>query len=289
MVLLLAGMVAGCASQAPGESSTGSGDAAVPWQTLEPGLDLGAFAAPHGSSSGESSIHVLRIDPTRFQLRLMNASHPDQGRPLTARRWCKDNGLVAAINASMYQEDLRSSVSLMRTPGHINNPRLSKDRTVLAFDPRGDDVPPVMIIDRDCDDLEQLETQYRTLVQSIRMVSCDRRNVWEPQSRKWSTAAIGVDDAGRVLFIHARAAYATHDLIEILLGLPIGIERAMYAEGGPESQLFVDHGGDAGLEFFGRVDTGFNENDLNPGAWPVPNVIGIARIEAPAEDPPAPS
>lgn len=249
------------------------------WETLEVGLELGTFATPDPPAPAEAPIHVLRIDPTRFRLRLLNASREEDGRPLTARRWCEDHGMVAAINASMYQEDYRSSVSLMTTPGHVNNPRLSKDRTVLAFDAKEDDVPPVMMIDRDCDDLDSLRSRYGTLVQSIRMVSCRRQNVWEQQARGWSTAAIGVDNAGRVLFIHARSRYTTHDLIDVLLALPIGLERAMYAEGGPEAQLFVGPG-DREYEFVGSLETGFNEGDLNPGAWPVPNVIGISRIEA---------
>jgi hypothetical protein len=260
-------------------------EAASPaWETLEAGLALGTFAAPDRPAPSEFPIHVLRIDPARFRLRLLNASREEDGRPLTARRWCKDHGMVAAINASMYQQDYRSSVSLMTTPGHVNNPRLSKDRTLLAFDAKGDDVPPVMMIDRDCDDLDTLRPRYGTLVQSIRMVSCQRQNVWEQQARGWSTAAIGVDDAGRVLFIHARSRYTTHDLIEALLALPIGLERAMYAEGGPEAQLFVGQGRRE-YEFIGSLETGFNEGDLNPGAWPVPNVIGISRIEPSGDAP----
>jgi len=271
---------------APADAALGAGIemAAEAWRTLEPGLALGTFATPDRSDPGEPSIHVLRIDPYRFRLRLLNASREEDGRPLTARRWCKDHDMVAAINASMYQEDYRSSVSLMTAPGHINNPRLSKDRTLLAFDPKGDDVPPVMMIDRGCDDLDALRPRYGTLVQSIRMVSCRRRNVWEQQSRGWSTAAIGVDDGGRVLFIHARSPYTTHDLIEALLALPIGLERAMYAEGGPEAQMFVDHR-DSEYEFVGSLETGFNEGDINPGAWPVPNVIGVSRIDPPEEAP----
>ena len=104
----------------------------------------------------------------------------------------------------MYQEDYRTSVSLMKTRAHVNHPRVSKDKAVLAFDPIARGVPPVRIIDRECEDLERVRRSYGTLVQSIRLVSCDRRNVWEPSPRRVSMAAIGVDGKGRVLFIHAR-------------------------------------------------------------------------------------
>ena len=118
------------------------------WQPLAPGLELGIFSAPLPSEIGDSKIRVLRIDPQRYQLRLLNASAFENGRPLSAKQWSQQNGLVAAINASMYQEDYKSSVSLMRTGAHINNPRLSKDMTILAFDRKTADVPLVKIIDR---------------------------------------------------------------------------------------------------------------------------------------------
>src|SRR2546428_161075 len=163
------------------------------WRALEPGLELGEFPSPRPSDRGDSIVRLLRVDPARFDLRLMNASASGQGRPMTAKAWCARAGLVAAINASMYQIDHRTSVSLMKTGTHTNNSRLSKDRAILAFDRLDASVPPVTIIDRDCDDFEALRGRYGTLVQSIRMISCKGRNVWSPQPRRWSPAAVGRD------------------------------------------------------------------------------------------------
>lgn len=247
-----------------------------PWRRLEPGLELGTFTSPQPSEFGDSRIRVLRIDPTRYQLRLLNASAPGQGATRTAREWCREHGLSAAINASMYREDSRTSVSLMRTREHTNNPRLTKDMAVLAFDRLDRGVPEVQILDRECDDYEILSKRYGTLVQSIRMVSCKGRNVWSQQPRKWSTAALGTDAEGRVLFIHVRSPFSTHDLIEALLGLPIGLKRAMYVEGGPEAQLYVAAGGEE-LEVVGSYEIGLLQDDDNSRAWHVPNVIGIAK------------
>ena len=254
------------------------------WRALEPGLDLGEFPSPRPSDRGDSIVRLLRVDPARFDLRLMNASASGQGRPLTAKAWCARAGLVAAINASMYQIDHRTSVSLMKTGTHTNNSRLSKDRAILAFDRLDASVPPVTIIDRDCDDFEALRGRYGTLVQSIRMISCKGRNVWSPQPRRWSTAAIGRDAQGRVLFVHVRSPYSTHDLIDILMALPAGIERALYVEGGPEAQLYVTSGGRE-YEWVGSYESGFNEDDDNHAAWPVPNVIGIVRRAPPPKGP----
>ena len=176
----------------------------------------------------------------------------------------------------MYQEDYRTSVSMMRTREHVNNPRLSGDMTVLGFEPGSADVPPVRLIDRECDDLEAWQGRYGTLVQSIRMVSCTGRNVWSPQERRTTTAAIGTDASGRVLFVHSGAAYRTHELIDALLELPIDLERAMYAEGGVEAQLYVNS---RGREYEFAGGTGAVGGDGEAYAFPVPNVVGVARRE----------
>lgn len=244
------------------------------WQKLDKGLELGIFASPRPSEVGDSLIRVLRIDPNRFEFKLLNASAPGQGRSWTAKKWCLQNGLVAAINASMYQTDYKTSVSLMRSQTHVNNPRLSKDMSILAFDRQSLAIPLVKIIDRQCEDFHTWKNKYGTLVQSIRMISCKGRNVWSQQPQKWSTAAIGIDHQDKVLFIHVRSPYSTHDLINIIKMLPVDISRAMYVEGGPEAQLCIRNGGKE-YEFTGSSETFFNENSDKKISWPVPNVVGI--------------
>ncbi len=242
------------------------------WQALEPGLELGVFDGPSGA--GEQGVVVVRIDPARFELRLLNASAPGQGSLLTARGWAARAGAAAVINAAMYQEDFRTSVSLMRTRDHVNQRRVSKDKAVLAFDPVEKGLPPVRMLDRECDDLARVERGYGTLVQSIRMISCEGKNVWAPSDRRFSAAAIGIDGKGRVLFIHARAAAPIHALVDTLLALPLDLRQAMYVEGGPEAQLYA-RGGGREIE---RVGT-FEGAPLadNKDAWPIPNVVAAVR------------
>lgn len=243
------------------------------FQALEPGLELGQFDGPPGVA-GDGKIVVVRVDPGRFELRLLNASAPGHGGLLTARAWAERAGASAAINASMYQEDFRTSVSLMRTREHVNQRRVSRDRTVLAFDPLDRGLPAVRMIDRDCEDLDGALRGYGAAVQSIRMVSCQRKNVWAPSSRRTSAAAVGVDGKGRVLFIHARSAWPVHELVNALLALPLDLRQAMYVEGGPEAQLFV-RGGGRELERVGAFEAAPAAD--NRDAWPVPNVIAAVR------------
>jgi hypothetical protein len=246
------------------------------WQQLDKGLELGIFLAPQAAAGGDSLVRVLRIDPQYFKLQLLNASRVKDGLPLTPKQWCQQNGLAAAINPSMYQTDYKTSVALMRTKNHTNNPRLSKDMTILAFDRQDASVPRVKIIDRQCEDFQTWKQKYGTLVQSIRMISCTGKNVWKPQARRWSTSAIGIDEQNRVLFIHVRALYSTYDLINILKKLPLNISRAMYTEGGPQAQLYINSGNQE-LEFTGSYETNSNEANEDSIAWPLPNVIGISK------------
>ena len=263
--MLPAALVAALLTAGPGIPDSG-------WRTLEPGLEVGLFDGPPGAQ-GDGKIAVVRIDPGIFELRLLNSSAPGQGVPVSARAWADRAGASAVINASMYQEDYRTAVSLMRTRDHVNQRRISRDRAALVFDPLDGKLPPVRMVDRDCDDLGTATRSYGTVIQSIRMVSCERRNVWAPSQRRSSVAAVGLDSHGRVLFLHARSAWPVHELVNALLELPIDLRQAMYVEGGPEAQLFA-RGGGAELERLGAFEAA---QAAAKNGWPLPNVIAAVR------------
>lgn len=247
------------------------------WRKLEEGLELGVFDLPRKSIAGDSRVRILRIDPAYFAFKLMNASAPGQDKPLSARRWCERAGLTAAVNASMFQKDGLSSVAFMKTTGHANNSVANNDKAALCFDPASAGRPSAQIADLEKQTLADLCKNYGSVIQDIRMISPAGANVWSQQPKAWSTTAIGQDKHGRMLFIHCRSPYSVHDLIDMLLGLPIDLKAAMYTEGGPEAQMFV-RSGNFEMEAVGSYETGFVENDSNTLAWPVPNVVGIARI-----------
>ena len=252
--------------------ATGGPPPPSPFAALEPGLDLALLPGPP-TVEGDGLIAVVRIDPARFRVELLNASAPGEGRPRSVREWAFRAGASAAINASLYQEDWRTAVGLMRSSRHVNHARVGRDRAVLAFDPVVSGVAPVRIIDRDCEELEPAVKAYAGLVQSIRMVSCQRVGVWAPSGRRFSTAAVGVDGAGRLLFIHARSPWPVHELVAALLAAPIDLRQAMYVEGGPEAQLYV-RGGGTELSRVGASEHGL---DLGAANLPVPNVLAVVR------------
>lgn len=246
------------------------------WRALEPGLELRAIPATRESAFSDELIVALRIDPARFEF-VMLAAHAEDGVRRSADAWAQRDGLVAATNAGMFEAaPAVRPVGLARAEGVDVNPRVNADNTVFAFDAMDENGQDVRLIDRQCDDFPALQDAYDNLLQSIRMISCDGRNVWTQQPRRWSTAALGVDGEGRVLFIHVRSPYSVHDLIGMLQAAPLDLQRAMYLEGGPEATLFVETETVA-LERVGSFETGFFESDDNVMAWPLPNVIGVRR------------
>lgn len=239
------------------------------WQPLSPGLEVGRF--------GDPPITVVRVDPARFEFHVLSAKTLGLKSVPTASEWVERHGMVGAINASMFRADHLTSVGHMRDAKGTNNKSWNKDNAVFVTQPRRRGLPPVRILDRTCEDAASLAADYRVAAQNIRMIDCRRRNVWAPQPRKWSTACVGTDRQGRVLLIHARAAFATHDLVRALLGLPLGLERLMYVEGGPEASLYVKAGGREAVAEVGSFETGFWENDSNRVFWPLPNVIAFSE------------
>lgn len=246
-----------------------------PWRQLEEGLLLGEFIPLKDHGSGNARILVLQIDPQKYSFKLLSASE-NGGRKMTLKEWSEKHSLVAAFNAGMYQVDGITSVGYMRNFKHINNGRLNKNKAVLAFGAVDRALPEIQIIDRECQDFESLKGKYQTLVQSIRMVSCDQKNVWSPQEAAWSTLGIGMDKNNKVLVFFSQQPYTVHDLIEMLLSLPLSLHNAMYLEGGPQASLYLSTP-KLTLEKCGNWEAVPDSHAAFQVSWPLPNVIGIVR------------
>jgi hypothetical protein len=248
------------------------------WQTLEPGLDLGEFIAPRGSPVGDSQITAVRIDPAYFKVDLLSVVGLALPEALAIDDWTRRYQLSAAINAGMFERDRRTTTGYARVGTVTLNPKWKPTyQAFLALEPDDPKLPAATILDAECDDVKGLQAHYRVVLQSLRMVDCKGQNRWAQAQRAWSTAALAVDDAGRILFIHARSPWPVHDFIENLLALPMGISRAMYLEGGPEASLSLATSAKSFVRV-GSFETGFNENDDNQSLWALPNVIGVRRM-----------
>jgi len=245
------------------------------WREVDDGLFIGEFEAPTQPSFRQPRIFVVKVDPQKYSFKLLSASE-NGGKKMTVREWTEKHGLVAAFNAGMYQTDGTTSVGYMKNFRHINNGKLNINNTVLAFNPIDDSVPQIQIIDRECQDFGKLKGKYQSFVQSIRMVSCEQKNVWSQQPTGWSTLAIAMDKSRNVLIVFSQQPYSVHDLIEVLLSLPIYIYNAMYLEGGPQASLYLSTKNNT-IERYGGWEGSPDSHNPIQAWWPIPNVIGIVR------------
>ncbi len=248
------------------------------WKELTPGLHLGMFDPGIRSKICNHKMVILRVDPKLHALRLLSASELDRN-PRTAREWCKEFALLAAINASMYQnmEPLRST-GYMKNGKHLNNSYINPAfGAFLCFDPVDTSLPPVQMVDRRLqEDWKQVIKGYKTVVQNYRMISNGMKMGWPQREEIYGSAAIGMDKDNHVLFILSPSPFSTHDLIHILLSLPIQIKSAMYVEGGPEATLHMRVPGKE-MTFIGTCGTDSTEGEAVKSVQSIPNVIGVVK------------
>lgn len=246
------------------------------WQLLSPGMDLKYVPVHPAGASADARITVLRIDAHLWELQAIGTSSAGEKSNHTAREWCASQQLTAAINAGMFNTDGKTHVGLMRFREHTNNNKPNSYLSVAAFDPRDASHPPFRIFDLDAPQVttQSILADYGSAIQNLRLIKHPGTNQWTQQTRMWSEAALGEDDAGRVLFIFSRTPFSMHDLNEQLLAAGIGLVAAQHLEGGPEAQLYV-HVGKLEIEQLGSYETAFREDDSNATPWPIPNVLGV--------------
>jgi hypothetical protein len=249
-----------------------------PWRNLQPGLELGNFMTPLETTQNDFHIQILKIDPEFFEIKLYCYSEfKDKQRTLS--QWAEDFQLTAVINGGMFAKDLSTSVGYLKSGNHLNNPGLHpKYNAILTCDPLSKNVPPFKIIDLTCENLALWHDQYRSFLQSYRMISCRQKNVWQPQEQGWSIAALGIDQSGNLLMIYSHLPYPVHDFIEMLLKLSLNIHAAMYLEGGIQAGLYISNSDDllknSKLDGPKSLPTHNGNNH-----FVIPNVIGVKRIK----------
>jgi hypothetical protein len=245
------------------------------WKKVEEGLYIGEFVPPQESKINNSRITIVRTNPRFYSFKLLCASEHGKTR-MTMKQWCRKHDLISGINAGMYQEDGIRNVGYMKNFSHINNPRLNNTyKAVLGFNPIESTLPEIQIIDLKCQDFEKLRDKYQTMIQNIRMISCQQENVWRKQNKVWGLAVFGMDKSGNALFILTESNCSGYEFANILLSLPISIYNAMYLEGGQEANLYFS-ANDIELERMG-CPMNLNENSNIPVARSIPNILGIAR------------
>ena len=250
----------------------------VAWKSLDQGLDFGTIVLPSSARGGLARVRVLRIDPKLWSLEFLGAGTVTGTPVRTAKEWSQAYGLTAVINAGMFADDRVAHLGYVRCRGKIYNSRMNGYQSVASFDPiqRQSRLFHIFDLDRGRGAISRISKIYGSSVQNLRLIKRPGKNAWAQSNRRWSEAALAEDSSGRILFVFSRFALTVHDFCRLLLQSRIGVVAAQHLEGGPEAQLYI-RAGVSEMEFFGSFETGFQENDLNSRAWPIPNVFGIRR------------
>ena len=239
-----------------------------------PGLEYLVFRVDVPDATGNGArIHIVRVDPSKAKLRLLAASEFDR-KLRTASEWCRDFNLSAAINAGMFLKDYSTNVGYLKTGTHIQNGRWNnKYRSVLAFAPRKEGIPPAIMIDTEDPDGKAKLLDYDAIVQNLRLMKAPAVNVWEKSEKKWAEAAVGMDREGRVLFIFCQMPLSMWQFNDLIASLRIGITRLMHVEGGSLAGLSL-RAGDLAIDLAG-YETGAETGRGSSLQMPIPNVIGV--------------
>jgi hypothetical protein len=250
------------------------------WQVLAPGMEFQWLATKTPGPVGDSRIAVVRIDPTSWQLELVDRSQTGESAARTAREWASAHGLAAAINAGMFAPDHRTHVGYMEHRGRVLSSRITEYRSVAAFDPRDDRLPPFRIFDLDAPgiSLQAIRRQYASLVQNLRLIKRPGRGLWRQQDKQWSEAALAEDQQGRLVLVLSPAPRSMHDFNRELLSAGLGLVAAQHLEGGAQAQLYVKVG-KVEVEVVGRYGTS-GAGIENAIAWPIPTVLGVRPTRA---------
>lgn len=239
---------------------------------LGPGLTTEqALLAATPAAGATPCIDLVRADLAHHRVRVLTAAR--DGHSQAAPAWRETFHLVAVINAGMFHEDGKP-VGMIIEDGVAVSGDNKKYSGFLAFDPRSAADPATVLTGRDCPgfDLADLRKRYRSIIQAPRLLGCTGAALPWQDKKQYSSAAVGVDRAGHVVFIHARAAVTMTELSASLASLDLA--GALFLEGGPEASLVV-RGNDGELARMGSYETGFVENDTNQSFWWLPNVLAL--------------
>lgn len=237
------------------------------WQQIEKGLYFQEF-----TFINNAKLFVLKINPKYFSFKLYSSDKDKKGLH-SIDVWAKSYDLVAAINASMYLEDGKTSTGFMKDGDYINNKKIAaKLGAFFVAGPNSESLPEAMIIEKDDPDFKNKLSNYRLVIQNYRMITKDKKILWPKDGALHSIAAIGEDENGNILFMHCKDPIDPYSFATQTLSFPLKLSKLMYVEGGGQACLIVN------TNSFYKELLGFNAVSLlisNDFKAELPNIIGI--------------
>lgn len=244
------------------------------WTQHAPGLAQTTFTIDRETPVGDSTLVILRLDPAQWNPTVLTVRDVGAPYPLTSREWVDSTDVPIVTNAGMFATDYRTHVGYLRTATHVNNSTVNHYKSVAAFRPLREGLPPFRMFDLDVTPMDTIRARYRSVMQNLRLIKRPGENRWGMQDKRWSEMALAEDQAGNILLVFSRSPYPMAVFNDILLDLPLDVVAAQHLEGGPEAQLLVrPPGRDTARVWVGSYETDFMEDNSNTEVWAIPNAL----------------
>lgn len=271
---VFAGRVPSRAADAPPNPE--AAPASIAWRDLLPGFALAEVTA----EDPYAEMVIVRINPERYDFTLHMASEGQNG---SLAEIAKAHSLLAAVNAGMYLPDQITNTGYMKSPTHVNNPRIaSRFGAFFVACPKKKHLPRAALLDRQTDNWQSALDEYSLAVQNYRLINTRGEVLWTPGAAAHCIAALGQDAEGNILLLFSKTPMNPAAFAATLVTWPLNIRSLMYLEGGSPAALLVRAGDVDELwsgNRFGRL-LGTRQSEK-----PTPNILGIrARSGAEREE-----
>ncbi|MDR1044516.1 MAG: phosphodiester glycosidase family protein [Candidatus Adiutrix sp.] len=218
----------------------------IDWRENAPGFETACVRLLFGARLGPADLFLVRFDPARFTFRPYHESEYPELEQVNIGGWAERLTQAAAlINSGQYYPD-RSYMGLLSRGGQrLSTAAHPQWKGVLVADPRPEapeGLPAAAIIDLQKDDVLKAE-YYQSAMQSFMLLDREGQIRVRNSHNLAGRAAVGQDQAGRIVLIMTPAAIALHDLALVLKSPALELRQVMGLDGGFESQLLLRQNG----------------------------------------------
>lgn len=223
------------------------------WETIEEGILFTEI---------DEAIWVFKVDPQKFRFSISaNVEGLKTDEAWSFSKKMPDWG--RGMNLNMFTGKPIPN-GYTKVNGVVLQPEFNEYNLFLVWNDE-----ELKFLDRREEDISVI-SNYPNVSQNIRMIKAaePKRNRWQVDKKYWSVASIATTTDGQVLLIHSRKPYTMNSFINVLLDNDefLKIHRMGYAEGGPESSIYIN----SKYNRMGSFETGFNENDDIDEYWELP-------------------
>ena len=248
------------------------------WIKLDSSFEYNLSKHRKKSKIGSSDFFIIRLKPLNFQVDLIEYN---QNKLLkTANFWTDSMNYNFIVNAGMYNlNNEKLHRFFMQNKGLINNQKLdSSAKGIIAFNPLYNTLPNLKLFDLTINKLVEIQKEYSTIFQGYRLIDNSGKPIyWERNDQICSMLVIAQDNSGFIYIVFSRSPLSQNEMIDNLLSLNLGLNNAIYLEGGSKASFAISFG-DFKLKKVGSYVSNYYPFDNNYAMPKSPNFIGFKIV-----------